>query len=154
MAGSGKHRKSDIVVVPVYETNGIAAPIGHAAQEALLRKLADPEMVDQIIILLGGVGDEQSVGPVIQAMTLASSEPAGVRRQNILRAGNLALTNITVADVIWHHGGGITVDACPDDPAGCCSRWWQQNRALRVTNVRQSRRYSNYPNYGIYRDLP
>lgn len=128
--------------------------IGPVAQKTLLRRISDPEIADQIIILLGGVGDERSVGPIIQAMTRASSEPAGIRRARIMNAGNLALTNITVADVIWHHGGGIKVDACPTDPAGCWARWWQQHKTFRVSKITQSRRYSNYPNYGIYRNLP
>ena len=129
--------------------------IGAPAQQPLLENLSDTGITDQIIILLGGVGDERSVGPIIDAMKLASSETVGVRREKIMRAGNLALTNITVADIIWHHGGGITVDACPDDPAGCWARWWQRNEAtFHVKDVTPSRRYSNYPDYGIYRGLP
>jgi len=129
--------------------------IGASAQQALLARLPDPEITDQIIVLLGGVGDEQSVGPIIEAMKLASSEPLGIRREKILKAGNLALTNITVADVIWHHGGGLTLDSCPIDPAQCWSKWWRRNEAtFRVSDITQSRQYSNYTNYGIYRGLP
>jgi len=129
--------------------------IGPAAQEPLLTKVFDLEIADQIIILLGGVGDERSVGPIIEAMTSASAESSTIRRKRTLTAGNLALTNITVADVIWHHGGGITVDACPNDPAGCWSSWWERNKAgFRVRDIAQSRRYVNYPNYGVYRGLP
>jgi len=130
-------------------------PIGTAAQQPLLKKLSDPEIADQVIILLGGVGDEESVGPIIHAMKLASSAPQANRRGKIISAGNLALTNITVADVIWHHGGGIPMNRCPDDPAGCWSKWWRQNQAsFHVETLTESRNYVNYPNYGMYRGLP
>ena len=128
--------------------------IGPAAQGALLQKLGDPRIRDQVIILLGGVGDERSVGPIIEAMTRAADLPPE-RRVELLLYGNAALTNITVADVIWHHGGGVMIDRCPKDPAGCWASWWRQRKAtFRVKDITQSRRYSNYPNYGIYRNLP
>jgi len=51
----------------------------------------------------------------------------------------------------WHHGGGISIDACPDDPKSCWSAWWTKNKgAFRVTARTVDRAYSNYPNYGIY----
>jgi hypothetical protein len=130
--------------------------IGSAAQAPLLAKLSDLAITDQVIIVLGGVGDERSVGPIIKAMKRASSsELPADRRKKTLTAGNIALTNITVADVIWHRGGGIIVDRCPDDPTGCWSSWWQRNEAtFRVRGITQSRRYSNYPNYGIYLGMP
>jgi hypothetical protein len=129
--------------------------IGQQAQSRLLLMLPQVAIRDQVIILLGGVGDEQSVGPIIAAMKSASSEPASDQRKRTLTAGNLALTNITVAEVIWHHGGGIPMESCPDDPAGCWSAWWERNRGtFRVKDVKVSRRYVNYPNYGIYRGLP
>ena len=117
--------------------------IGPDAQEPLLEKLTDPEISDQIMILLGGVGDERSIGPLIQAMKIASSDRMPARRKKMLTAGNLALTNITVADVIWHHGGGITVAKCEDDSAECWSVWWQQNApAFPVAEITESRRYT------------
>jgi GAF domain-containing protein len=128
--------------------------IGAAAQKPLLARLSDPAITDQVIFLLGGVGDEESVGPIIAAMEQASNLPAE-KRKRILEVGNLALTNITVADIIWHHGGGIVLDRCPDDPAQCWAQWWKQNKAtFRVRDIKQSRRYSNYPGYGIYKGLP
>jgi hypothetical protein len=42
--------------------------IGSPAQEALLENITDPLIKYQIIILLGGVGDERSIGPIINAM--------------------------------------------------------------------------------------
>ena len=129
--------------------------LGSDAQEPLIGALRDEEIRDQAIILLGGVGDERAVAPIIEAMKSASADTALDRRRRTLLAGNLALTNITVADVIWHHGGGIPSPRCPDDPATCWAAWWEQNAAaFRVRNIRQSRRYTNYPNYGIYRGLP
>ena len=127
--------------------------IGPAAQQPLLAKLFDTRIVDQAIILLGGVGDERSVDPMILAMQRASALPEEQRKRT-LQAGNVALTNITVADVIWHHGGGIILDRCPDDPGRCWAAWWEQHKAtFRVRDITQSRRYSNYPNYGIYHNL-
>jgi hypothetical protein len=63
---------------------------------------------------------------------------------------NLALTNITVSDVIWHHGGGMPHDNCPDDPKSCWYAWWIKNRNTFSVSATPSRNYSNYPNYGIY----
>jgi hypothetical protein len=70
---------------------------------------------------------------------------------------NIALTNITVSSVIWHHGGGIPYEQCPDDPKQCWQAWWVQNKdTFRVSGETLNRRYSNYPNYGVYlqADLP
>jgi hypothetical protein len=129
--------------------------LGPDAQESLIRALKDEKIRDQAIILLGGVGDERAVAPIIKAMKSATSDLSTDRRHRTLLAGNLALTNITVADVIWHRGGGIPFPRCPDDPATCWAAWREQNAAtFRVGNIKQSRRYTNYPNYGVYRGLP
>jgi len=129
--------------------------LGPDARDSLIRALADEEIRDQAIILLGGVGDERAIPLIIEAMKSAASDPTLDRRRRTLLAGNLALTNITVADVIWHHGGGITIPRCPDHPAACWAAWWEQNAStFRLSDIKQSRRYSNYPNYGIYRGLP
>ena len=121
---------------------------GPAAQEVLLRYLDDQQIKDQIIILLGGVGDERSIVPIIHAMPEKGGNQGKSRRLNLI--ANLALTNITVSDVIWHHGGGITVASCPQDPKACWTAWWLKNKdTFKVTAV-PSRNYSNYPNYGIY----
>ena len=129
--------------------------IGPAAQEPLLAKLFDQRITDQVILLLGGIGDEKSIAPIIEAMRRASQDPLLDRRKRTLTAGDLALTNITVAAVIWHQGGGILADQCPGDHVTCWSTWWQRNETtFRVKAITQSRRYSNYPNYGIYSGLP
>lgn len=88
-------------------------------------------------------------------MKSASREKPSAWSTRVLTAGNLALTNLTVADVIWHYGGGVVIDRCPDNPADCWDHWWDQNQAtFSVRGVKASRRYGNYPNYGIYRDRP
>jgi len=133
---------------------------GPAAQDLLLQSLHNPELLDpknfelenQIIILLGGVGDERAVGPIIQAMAAENRSSPDAKRRNLI--ASLALTNITQSGVVFWHGGGIPgdpFDYCPDDPRGCWLAWWNQNRAkFKVSTESQSRRYSNYPNYGIY----
>lgn len=122
---------------------------GPLAQQILLQYLNDQQIKDQIIILLGGVGNERSVEPIIRTMAEKGENQDNERRLNLI--ANLALTNITVSDVIWHHGGGITVPKCPNDPKSCWNVWWVKNKtAFKVTAV-PNRNYSNYPNYGIYK---
>lgn len=116
---------------------------GPAAQDVLFQYLNDSQIKDDIIILLGGVGNEKAVGPIIDAMAdgKESRENAYARKVNLV--ANLALTNITVTDVIWHHGGGITRDACPDDPKSCWYAWWIEHRATFDVSQTPSRNYSN-----------
>ena len=130
--------------------------LGPEAQLELLRCLDDPTILDQVIFLLGGVGDERAVAPIINAMQGAATTAPEERQKRIFTAGNLALTNITAADVIWHHGGGIVLDRCPDQPAKCWAVWWARySSTFRAAAIEQHRRnYSNYPNYGIYADVP
>lgn len=126
--------------------------LGRLAQGALQEKLNDPAIKDQVIILLGGLGDEQSVGPIIKAMIAKEDVGVTPNAGRINLAANLALTNITVADVIWHHGGGIEIRRCPGISKECWAAWWEKNKAtFRANGIKQSRRYSNYPDYGIYR---
>ena len=120
---------------------------GPSAQPILLQYLNDPQIKDHVIILLGGLGDERSIEPIIQAMPDKAEGPEQ-KRLNLI--ANLALTNITVSDVIWYQGGGIPTTNCPDNPKSCWAAWWLHNKnTFKVTEV-PSRRYSNYPNYGIY----
>jgi hypothetical protein len=126
--------------------------IGRPAQDALLAKLADPAIKDQVVILLGGLGDEGAVGPIINSMVPGDEIAATPNAKKLNLAAVLALTNITVAEVTWHHGGGIEVRKCPDTPKECWEEWWRHNKStFRVDAITQSRRYSNYPNYGIYK---
>jgi hypothetical protein len=123
---------------------------GPSAQDILLEYVNDPPIRDQIIILLGGVGDQKAVGPIIHAMADSREARASAHAKKVNLAANLALTNITVSDVIWHHGGGITIDRCPDDPKSCWHEWWIQNKETFDVARTASRNYSNYPGYGIY----
>ena len=126
--------------------------MGPPAQSGLLAKLDDPAIKDQAIILLGGLGDERAVGPIIDAMVGKDEIAITPNAQKINLAAVLALTNITVAEVTWHHGGGIEVRKCPQNPKGCWTEWWQNNKTtFKAKENKQSRRYSNYPNYGIYK---
>jgi hypothetical protein len=123
---------------------------GPAAQEALLRQINDETVQDQVVMLLGGVGDERAIGPIIKTMTDGSPATLSEKAKRLNVIGNLALTNLTVSEVIWHHGGGIPVDRCPDTPKSCWSNWWSDHHDNFKVGVGGDRLYSNYPNYGIY----
>lgn len=124
---------------------------GSAAQDVLIENLKDEDIKDQIIILLGGVGDERAVEPIIKAMIAKNSIKKTPNAERINLSADLALTNITVSEVIWHHGGGIEVRRCPDNPKECWQKWWKKNKStFTVNGITQSRNYSNYPGYGIY----
>ncbi len=122
---------------------------GRGAQQILLRHIDNQDIQDQIVILLGGVGDEEAIPPIIELMSDGGTAlDTKAKRLNLV--GNLALTNLTVSEVVWHHGGGLSVDACPDTPRSCWSRWWSENRGKVSVGIDGDRLYSNYPNYGIY----
>ena len=126
--------------------------IGAPAQEALIENINDPLIKDQIIILLGGVGDERSVGPIIENMIGKKALKSTPKSEQINLAANIALTNITVADVIWHYGGGVVQIDPPVDSKERWVKWWKKNKAsFAVKSITRSRNYSNYPNYGIYK---
>ena len=126
--------------------------IGPPAQDALLENISDPLIKDQIIILLGGVGDERAVGPIIKNMVGKKDLKSTRNSEQINLAANIALTNITVADVIWHYGGGIVRIDPPEDSKARWTKWWKENESsFAVKNITRSRNYSNYPNYGIYK---
>jgi hypothetical protein len=126
--------------------------VGAPAQDVLIEALKDPSVRDQAIILLGGVGDERAVGPIISAMIDKKDLKRTPNAARINLAADIALTNITVADVIWHYGGGVVRAGAPADSKGRWSKWWKKNRdAFTVRGITRDRRYSNYPNYGIYR---
>jgi len=128
--------------------------IGKPAQDDLLKEIENPLIKDQIIILLGGVGDEKSVEPIINAMVSESDIENTPNAEKINLTANIALTNITVADVIWHHGGGIVKTDPPANSKQLWANWWENNKeSFSVKKITQSRSYSNYPNYGIYKDL-
>lgn len=126
--------------------------IGPPAQAALLENLKDEAIKDQIIILLGGLGDERAVGPIIEAMIAEKSLKSTPRAEQINLSANIALTNITVADVIWHYGGGVVEIDPPKDSQKRWAKWWKKNKAIfTVKGITHDRHYSNYPDYGIYK---
>lgn len=127
--------------------------IGAPAQDALLDALNDTAIKDQAIFLLGGVGDERAIIPIMDAMVSETDMRTFPNAKRINRAANLALTNLTAANVIWPQGGGIMVEKCLSNSKECWSRWWNQNkRTFSVQNTtRSAKSYSNYPNYGVYR---
>jgi hypothetical protein len=123
---------------------------GHGAQTVLLRHINDPGIQDQIVMLLGGVGDENAIWPIIETMSDRNDAANDPISKHLNLIGNLALTNLTVSDVIWHHGGGITVNHCPDTPRTCWSHWWLDRKDSFKVGNGGDRLYTNYPNYGIY----
>src|SRR5258705_625886 len=126
--------------------------IGSPAQQALIDNISDPMIKDQVILLLGGVGDERSIGPIILAMIRKRDLKSTHNSEQINLVANIALTNITVADVIWHHGGGVVQISPPEDSKERWTKWWKTNQSnFEVKNITRSRNYVNYPNYGIYK---
>ena len=87
--------------------------IGSTTQNTLLENLNDEKIKDQVIILLGGVGDERAVAPIINAMIAKDSIKQTPNAERINLSANLALTNITVSEVIWHHGAASKFAGVP-----------------------------------------
>jgi len=123
---------------------------GRGAQVVLLDHLSDPAIQDQVVMLLGGVGDETAIWPIINTLTDGDHTRLDERSKHLNLVGNLALTNLTVSEVVWHHGGGITITRCPDTTRSCWSKWWLDRKDSFKVGVGGDRLYSNYPNYGIY----
>lgn len=127
---------------------------GSGAQGILLDHVNDQGIQDQIVMLLGGVGDEKAIWPIIQTLTDGDDATLDERSKRLNLVGNLALTNLTVSEVIWHHGGGITIERCHDTARSCWSKWWLDRKDSFKVGVGGDRRYTNYPNYGIYAQFP
>ena len=125
---------------------------GPAAESVLLRYLNHPQINDHIVILLGAIGDEKAIEPIIRIMPTKGE--SSERAKKLRLVANLALTNITVNDVNRHHGGGIMVNHCPEDPRACWDTWWSKNENSFSVSSAYSRNYSNYPDYGIYENPP
>jgi hypothetical protein len=123
---------------------------GRGAQEVLLGHLSDQAIQDQVVMLLGGVGDENVIWPIIETLTDGNEAALDARSKRLNLIGNLALTNLTVSEVIWHHGGGITIPRCSDTVRSCWSKWWLDQKDSFKVGVGGDRDYTNYPNYGIY----
>jgi hypothetical protein len=123
---------------------------GRGAQTVLLDHLSDQAIQEQVVMLLGGVGDDTTIWPIIETLTDGDEAGLDERSKRLNLIGNLALTNLTVSEVIWHHGGGLTVARCPDSPRSCWSKWWLDRKDSFKVGVGGDRLYTNYPNYGIY----
>jgi len=123
---------------------------GSGAQDVLLRHITDSAIQDQVVMLLGGVGNEESITPIIETLTDGSETTTDAKSKRLNLIGDLALTNLTVSEVIWHHGGGLSLNRCPDTPKSCWTLWWIDHRGSFKVGVGGDRLYSNYPNYGIY----
>lgn len=125
--------------------------LGTVAQDPLLEKISDPRIKDQVIILLGGVGDERAIEPIIHSMIETNELDKIPNSKKINLCANLALTNITAADVIWPHSGGPVTEICYTYKK-CWEKWWASNKATFNAYTNQTdKRYSHYPNYGIYK---
>jgi hypothetical protein len=127
---------------------------GRGAQSVLLDHLSDHAIQDQVVMLLGGVGDENVIWPIIETLTNGNEATLDARSNRLNLIGNVALTNLTVSEVIWHHGGGITIPRCPDTIRSCWSKWWLERKDKFKVGVGGDRNYTNYPNYGIYEQFP
>jgi hypothetical protein len=127
---------------------------GRGAQGVLLDHLSDQVLQDQVVVLLGGVGDENVIWPIIETLTDGNEAALDARSKRLNLVGSLALTNLTVSEVIWHHGGGITIPRCPDTVRSCWSKWWLEQKDKFKVGVGGDRNYTNYPNYGIYEQFP
>jgi hypothetical protein len=123
---------------------------GRSAQDVLLRHVSDQSIQDQVVMLLGGIGDENAIWPIIETLTDGNDATSDPRSKRLNLVGDLALTNLTVGEVIWHHGGGISPNQCPDSPKSCWSKWWLARKDSFNVGVGGDRLYTNYPNYGIY----
>ena len=95
--------------------------------------------------------DRDVAEPIIKAMIQKKDLKSVPNSRQINLSANIALTNITVADVIWHYGGGIVQVEPPKDSKDRWMKWWKSHRNFAVKTITHSRNYSNYPNYGIYK---
>ena len=124
---------------------------GRAAQNVLLEYLDDAEIKDQIIVLLGGVGDGKAVAPIIAEMAAPKEGDLNEYERRINRVATLALGNITV-------GGSLKCDdsgfgAIPiKDPKACWSAWWATHEKTFDASKVKSRSFTGYPDYGIYQN--
>lgn len=125
---------------------------GSVNQNELLKKLSDQRIKDQVIFVLGEIGNEDVIGPIIDAMIDKAAMAQTPNSDRINLTANLALTNLTVADVIWPHRVGTVNELCTDDPKSCWQKWWRDNRdTFTVRGVRAKRHLENWPTYGYLR---
>jgi hypothetical protein len=125
--------------------------IGPSAQQALLPRLADPAIKDQVMMILGGLADERAIGPIVEAMIPAAEAANVPNSKQVNLCGALALTNITQAEVSFGRSGGTLFLPCPNTPRECWAKWWEENSATFVARkTRRSRAYDAHTDFGIY----
>lgn len=126
--------------------------IGNPAQSTLLKNLSNPKFNNEIIILLGGVGDEAAVKPLIDKFVEDGDFRPSMDRKDIFRniSIKVALTNITAADLAAPTAiGTFYGERCPTK--ACWGKWWEENKAtFSVKNLGAKRDQFFVPNYGIY----
>lgn len=116
--------------------------IGSPAQDILLENIKNDEIKDQVMFLLGGVGDKNVIEPIIDAMVPQAEFSKTPNVKKINHSANVALTNITGADVIWNFGG-IIIEKCTDNARECWETWWKRNRVgFNPKPIEQRRLYS------------
>ncbi len=124
---------------------------GPPAQDALLEYLDDAQIKDQIIVLLGGVGDGKAVAPIIAEMVSPKEGDLNEYERKINRVATLALGNITVGGSLKCDDSGL--GATPiKDPKACWSEWWGEHRKGFDVSKIGSRNFTGYPDYGIYQN--
>jgi hypothetical protein len=126
--------------------------IGNPAQSTLLKNLSNPKIKNEIIILLGGVGDETAIKPIINEMLPDGEYQNMTKFQIEIRnlAAKIALTNITTADLASPTAiGTFYGEKCPGKT--CWEKWWEDNQlTFSVKNIEKNRSRFYVPNYGIY----
>ena len=118
--------------------------VGRGAQSVLLRHLGDQSIADQIVMLLGGVGNENAIQPVLNTLSDGDDEVLGDRAKRLNLVGNVALTNLTLRDVVgWGSG-------CEHTLKTCWLKWWADHKATFKEDAIDFRRVGDYPGFGIY----
>jgi hypothetical protein len=126
--------------------------IGNPAQSTLLKNLSNPKLKIEMILLLGGVGDEASVKPLIDEFIGLGDPQPGMSREVMFRniCIKVALTNITAADLAAPTAiGTFYGERCPTK--ACWEKWWEANKStFSAKDVGKKRDQFFVPNYGIY----
>jgi hypothetical protein len=123
---------------------------GQGAQDVLLRHISDPAIQDQVVMLFGGVGNEQSIWPIIETLTDGTEATMNAKSKRLNLIGDPALTNLTVSEVIWHQGGGSRLTDAPTTRGHAGLTGGSTTGIHSSSEGGGDRLYVNYPNYGIY----
>lgn len=119
---------------------------GRGAQSVLLQHLDDQSIEDQIVMLLGGIGDETAIPPIIERLTDGDKDALDKRSNRLNLVGNAALMNLTADDVEAFGTGSM----CSNTLRTCWSKWWVERKASFREDAILFRGFSSYPNYGMY----